>query len=138
MMSSTPASPATSAATATVLHADGIVKRFGTTTVLDGVSLQARQGDVIAMIGASGSGKSTFLRCLNLLEQPNAGTLRVPSSKSSMFQPPSVSEVSVVKRNSTWTDGLLSAIGSAYSCCDHAVSTRLPLGSFSQTSVPLQ
>ncbi|MFN9448741.1 MAG: ABC transporter ATP-binding protein [Rubrivivax sp.] len=75
----TPA-PATSNPEATppaVLHADGIVKRFGTTTVLDGVSLQARQGDVIAMIGASGSGKSTFLRCLNLLEQPNAGTLHV-------------------------------------------------------------
>jgi ABC-type histidine transport system ATPase subunit len=41
------------------------------------VSVRARQGDVIAMIGASGSGKSTFLRCLNLLEAPHAGTLRV-------------------------------------------------------------
>jgi arginine/ornithine transport system ATP-binding protein len=58
-----------------VLHADGIVKRYGTHEVLRGVSLRANQGDVIAMIGASGSGKSTFLRCLNLLEQPQQGRL---------------------------------------------------------------
>ena len=57
------------------LHADGIVKRFGTVEVLKGVSVEARQGDVIAMIGASGSGKSTFLRCLNLLESPTAGRI---------------------------------------------------------------
>ncbi len=43
-------------------------KRFGSLEVLKGVSLTANQGDVISMIGASGSGKSTFLRCINLLE----------------------------------------------------------------------
>ncbi len=59
------------------LQAEGIVKRYGSTEVLKGVSLQARQGDVIAMIGASGSGKSTFLRCLNLLEAPTAGRLDI-------------------------------------------------------------
>jgi arginine/ornithine transport system ATP-binding protein len=58
-----------------LLEADGIVKRFGANEVLKGVSVRARQGDVISMIGASGSGKSTFLRCLNLLEQPNAGRI---------------------------------------------------------------
>ena len=60
-----------------LLQAQGIFKRFGNTEVLKGVSVQARQGDVISMIGASGSGKSTFLRCLNLLEQPHAGTITV-------------------------------------------------------------
>ncbi len=60
-----------------LLQAEGIVKRFGSTEVLKGVSVQARQGDVISMIGASGSGKSTFLRCLNLLEQPHAGRIVV-------------------------------------------------------------
>jgi arginine/ornithine transport system ATP-binding protein len=60
-----------------LLRADGIVKRFGSNEVLKGVSLVARPHDVIAMIGASGSGKSTFLRCLNLLEQPDAGRLAV-------------------------------------------------------------
>jgi len=58
-----------------LLEADGIVKRFGANEVLKGVSVRARQGDVISMIGASGSGKSTFLRCVNLLEQPNAGRI---------------------------------------------------------------
>ena len=60
-----------------LLQAEDIVKRFGSIEVLRGVSVRARQGDVISMIGASGSGKSTFLRCLNLLEQPNAGRIVV-------------------------------------------------------------
>ena len=58
-----------------ILQADGIHKSFGSNEVLRGVSVSARQGDVISMIGSSGSGKSTFLRCLNLLEQPNAGRI---------------------------------------------------------------
>ena len=57
------------------LQADNIRKSFGANEVLKGVSVQARAGDVISMIGSSGSGKSTFLRCLNLLEQPNAGRI---------------------------------------------------------------
>ncbi len=52
-------------------------KRFGPLEVLKGISLQARQGDVIAIIGGSGSGKSTFLRCINLLELPTAGSVAV-------------------------------------------------------------
>ncbi len=52
-------------------------KSFGSHEVLKGVGLTARQGDVISMIGSSGSGKSTFLRCINLLEIPNSGTVTV-------------------------------------------------------------
>ncbi|WP_097462339.1 ABC transporter ATP-binding protein [Mangrovitalea sediminis] len=52
-----------------------IHKTFGKLEVLKGVSLQAQKGDVISMIGSSGSGKSTFLRCINLLETPTAGTI---------------------------------------------------------------
>ncbi|CAM0554762.1 Octopine permease ATP-binding protein P [Vreelandella titanicae] len=59
------------------LEVRNITKRFGNTEVLKGLSLQARKGDVITLIGASGSGKSTFLRCMNLLEQPNDGELIV-------------------------------------------------------------
>ena len=59
------------------LQADNICKRFGSNEVLRGVSVMARAGDVISMIGSSGSGKSTFLRCLNLLEQPDAGRILV-------------------------------------------------------------
>jgi len=52
-------------------------KRFGDLEVLSGVSLQAHEGDVLSIIGASGSGKSTFLRCINLLELPSSGEIRV-------------------------------------------------------------
>lgn len=59
------------------LEVRNITKRFGDTDVLKGLSLEARKGDVITLIGASGSGKSTFLRCMNLLEQPDEGELIV-------------------------------------------------------------
>ena len=52
-------------------------KSFGDLEVLRGISMTARKGDVIAAIGSSGSGKSTMLRCINLLEMPDSGTIRV-------------------------------------------------------------
>ncbi len=60
-----------------VLEAIGISKRFGAREVLRGVSLRARRGDVVSMIGSSGSGKSTCPRGLNLLEQPHGGGIAV-------------------------------------------------------------
>ena len=50
---------------------DRVTKRFGALEVLRGISLGARDGDVIAIIGSSGSGKSTLLRCINMLEVPD-------------------------------------------------------------------
>ncbi len=55
----------------------GIHKRFGANEVLKGVSLEAREGEVISIIGASGSGKSTLLRCIPLLETPEAGSIAI-------------------------------------------------------------
>ncbi len=52
-------------------------KTFGQNDVLKGISLSAHKGDVISIIGSSGSGKSTFLRCVNLLETPTAGEIWV-------------------------------------------------------------
>lgn len=52
-------------------------KRYGEHEVLKGVSLRAKAGDVISIIGSSGSGKSTFLRCINFLEKPSEGTIVV-------------------------------------------------------------
>ncbi|WP_295894026.1 ABC transporter ATP-binding protein [uncultured Vibrio sp.] len=52
-------------------------KTFGQNEVLKGISLEAHKGDVISIIGSSGSGKSTFLRCINLLETPTAGDIWV-------------------------------------------------------------
>lgn len=62
---------------AAALSATGIKKAFGQLEVLKGVSLTAHRHDVISILGASGSGKSTFLRCINLLETPDAGTITV-------------------------------------------------------------
>jgi len=59
------------------LAVEDLYKSFGDVEVLRGVSLMAREGDVISVIGSSGSGKSTMLRCINLLEIPDSGVIRV-------------------------------------------------------------
>jgi arginine/ornithine transport system ATP-binding protein len=56
-------------------------KSFGNVEVIRGMSLSAHKGDVISILGASGSGKSTFLRCINLLEIPTAGDVYVAGEK---------------------------------------------------------
>lgn len=58
-----------------VLAVRDLRKRFASLDVLKGISLDVYQGDVIAVLGSSGGGKSTFLRCLNLLEQPDSGSI---------------------------------------------------------------
>ena len=58
-----------------LLNIQDIHKRFSDLEVLHGLSLTAESGDVISMIGSSGSGKSTFLRCINLLEMPDQGNI---------------------------------------------------------------
>jgi len=64
-------------APAEAIHIEKLHKRFGQLHVLKGVSLSARDGEVVAIIGGSGSGKSTLLRCINCLENPTSGTIRV-------------------------------------------------------------
>jgi ABC-type polar amino acid transport system ATPase subunit len=59
------------------IEAVGVVKRFGSKFVLSGVNLEIAQGEVAVVIGASGCGKSTFLRCLNGLESFQDGTIRI-------------------------------------------------------------
>ncbi|MCW2841055.1 MAG: peptide transporter ATP-binding protein [Aeromicrobium sp.] len=58
-----------------MLRADAVRKSFGANEVLKGISLEIAAGEVVCLIGASGSGKSTFLRCLNLLEQVDDGDI---------------------------------------------------------------
>ncbi|RNF34171.1 ABC transporter ATP-binding protein [Paracoccus methylarcula] len=60
-----------------ILKAEDIHKSFGNIEVLKGISLEARKHDVISILGSSGSGKSTFLRCLNFLETPTSGKVTV-------------------------------------------------------------
>jgi polar amino acid transport system ATP-binding protein len=67
-----------SGATAPIaIKISGLRKSFGEHAVLKGVSMTARQGDVVAIIGGSGSGKSTLLRCINFLETPSGGSIEV-------------------------------------------------------------
>lgn len=60
-----------------ILKISDINKSFGQHHVLKGINLEAHAGDVISILGASGSGKSTFLRCINLLEIPDSGTISI-------------------------------------------------------------
>ena len=63
--------------TQALLEVQGLKKTFGGHTVLDGVDLQVYSGEVVAIIGPSGTGKSTLLRCINLLEMPEEGSIRL-------------------------------------------------------------
>ena len=65
------------APTTPVVEIEDLHKSFGPVEVLKGVSLTAREGQVVALIGSSGSGKSTLLRCINMLEMPERGTIKV-------------------------------------------------------------
>ncbi|MFK8329915.1 ABC transporter ATP-binding protein [Pseudomonas sp. BJa5] len=79
--------PHTTTLEATVkLSVQDLHKSYGEHQVLKGVSLDARKGDVISLIGASGSGKSTMLRCINFLEQPDAGVITLDNQRIEMRQ----------------------------------------------------
>ena len=59
----------------TIISVSGLKKSFDNVEVLKGIDIDIHKGDVLCVIGASGSGKSTFLRCLNLLEKPTGGSI---------------------------------------------------------------
>ena len=72
-------------------------KKFGSLTVFDGLNETIYKGDVVVIIGPSGGGKSTFIRCLNLLEQPTSGKIYFVS-EIVMFS----STVRLLKRLNCW------------------------------------
>lgn len=61
----------------TVLTVSGLVKKFGVLEVLKGIDLTAQRGEVVSIIGPSGTGKSTLLRCINFLEKPTCGSIAI-------------------------------------------------------------
>ena len=61
--------------TDSIIRTEGLKKSFGKIEVLKGIDSEIRRGEVVVIIGAAGSGKSTFLRCLNLLEEPTGGKI---------------------------------------------------------------
>jgi polar amino acid transport system ATP-binding protein len=69
------------AETSKVLDVAGVSKRFGDLEVLSDVSFQVDKGETVCVLGPSGSGKSTLLRCINWLEQPDAGQIYVSGSQ---------------------------------------------------------
>ncbi|WP_051814686.1 amino acid ABC transporter ATP-binding protein [Streptomyces iakyrus] len=69
--------PGTPGRTDSPIHISGLHKRFGALEVLKGVDLTVARGEVVVVMGPSGSGKTTLIRCMNLLEEPDAGTVAV-------------------------------------------------------------
>ena len=64
-----------------IVEVEAVTKRYGTNEVLRGVSFQVAPSEVLAIIGPSGTGKSTLLRCINLLTIPDAGTVKVAGTE---------------------------------------------------------
>ena len=60
-----------------MIKVEGLKKNFGTLKVLDGISFELEEGQILAVIGPSGTGKSTLLRCMNYLEKPTEGVITI-------------------------------------------------------------
>ena len=70
-----------------VLRLERICMRFGTREVLKGVDLSVKQGEVVVLIGASGSGKTSLLRCINLLNTPTSGRILIEGEQLFHLEP---------------------------------------------------
>ena len=84
----------------TLIRLDGLKKSYGNKEILHHVSFSAQKGDVVSILGPSGTGKTTLLRCLNYLEVPNAGTLSI-GDVSVDFSHISSSDVTALRKKST-------------------------------------
>lgn len=85
---SSPASPSAAEETLPAVHLRGLRRVFGTRAVLDGVDLSIVRGEFVALLGASGTGKTTLLRILGALDQADEGTVLVPPIRTVVFQEP--------------------------------------------------
>lgn len=85
-------------------------KRFGALEVLKGISLSAREGEVVSILGSSGSGKSTMLRCINLLETPDEGDISIAGEKIELTKVRGVTRA----KNSRQVDRIRSQLGMVF------------------------
>ncbi|MGW7447024.1 ABC transporter ATP-binding protein [Kitasatospora sp. NPDC054795] len=86
--SSTSSTSSASEETVPAVHLRGLRRVFGTRAVLDGVDLSIARGEFVALLGASGTGKTTLLRILGALDQADGGTVLVPPVRTVVFQEP--------------------------------------------------
>ena len=88
-------------------------KNFGPLEVLKGISMTAHKGDVVSIIGASGSGKSTFLRCINLLELPSRGTIAV-TGEVIKFKPAVGRDLNMIPADQRQVERIRSKLGMVF------------------------
>lgn len=93
-----------------VIEVSNLHKSFGELEVLKGVGLSAKEGDVVSLIGSSGSGKSTFLRCINLLELPTQGDIII-SGEAIQFKQ---SKHSLIPTDKTQVQRMRSQLGMVF------------------------
>ena len=109
-----------------VIEVDGVVTRFGRQTVHDGVSLQIRRGELVALIGGSGSGKSVLLREILGLQWPTAGSVRLLGTD--MWRA-SQAELAATRRRF----GMMFQEGALFSSLDVAGNVATPLREHTDT-----
>ena len=81
-----------------LLRLDALGKRFGSLVVLEGIDLTMRAGEIVSLVGPGGSGKSTLLRCINQLDPPTSGRVRVKGVTIEAGHPPSPRELADLRR----------------------------------------
>lgn len=81
-----------------MIEVKNVKKKFGENVVLDGIDLTINKGDVIAIIGPSGTGKSTLLRCIDRLEKPEEGELIIDDLKVNLAQASKKELIDIRKR----------------------------------------
>lgn len=72
---------------APALEAQGVRKRYGDVTALDGITMEVSEGETVALVGESGSGKTTLLRCFNRMVEPDGGEVRVRGRSTAALDP---------------------------------------------------